>query len=458
MASGRWATERSGNGLPENGHETPELPISEDTTITSRTSRPRWPPKAVAAVPNRMRQLSGTLSGASTDRRRHRPNPVHQATDSGNRRLVQRQSRPARCPADERLGERPRAVRASRACRCRGRFRRSVMPSAPRTASSGGRRAAAFMNSVQIGSAACEPVRPIGWLSSKPTQTTVSSSGVKPTNQASRRSLVVPLLPAASSVNPSARAPAPVPSLITLRIMFVTRNVVSGRATGLPGASLRPQRSRSRPRCGRCALQRPDGAAVGEQRVGLRHLERRQLEDAERDRRKRPAAACRRRPGATARRPVEADLLADANRAEVARHGERAAPGDLAVVVVVVLRLPDLVVERERGRLVERQRRRREVGAPFFGRALERGEVDERLEDRSRLAARRRRAVVLRLVVRAAADHRQDLAGSRIDGDQRRLGALAASCAAARAARRRASRPLRTASSAARCRLRSSVV
>ena len=90
---------------------------------------------------------------------------------------------------------------------------------------------ARFMNSTQIGSAACAPLKPTGWLSSKPTQTTVSSSGVKPTNHASRRSLVVPVLPAASSVNPAARTPAPVPSLITLRIMFVTRNVVSGRAT-----------------------------------------------------------------------------------------------------------------------------------------------------------------------------------------------------------------------------------
>ena len=32
-------------------------------------------------------------------------------------------------------------------------------------------------------------------------------------------------------MNPAARAPAPVPSFSTLRIMFVTRNVVSGRAT-----------------------------------------------------------------------------------------------------------------------------------------------------------------------------------------------------------------------------------
>src|SRR5687768_18087693 len=79
------------------------------------------------------------------------------------------------------------------------------------------------MNDVQIGSAACDPLKPSGWLSSRPTHTTVSSSGVKPTNHASRRSLVVPVLPAASREKPAARAPAAVPSLRTLRIMLVDR-------------------------------------------------------------------------------------------------------------------------------------------------------------------------------------------------------------------------------------------
>ena len=64
---------------------------------------------------------------------------------------------------------------------------------------------------------------PSGVLSSMPTQTTVRSSGVKPTNQASRWSLVVPDLPAASSLNPDERADAPVPSSRTLCIMLVTR-------------------------------------------------------------------------------------------------------------------------------------------------------------------------------------------------------------------------------------------
>ena len=57
------------------------------------------------------------------------------------------------------------------------------------------------MNVAQIGSAACAPLSPMGWLSSRPTQTTVKSSGVNPANHASRSSLVVPVFPAASSSN-----------------------------------------------------------------------------------------------------------------------------------------------------------------------------------------------------------------------------------------------------------------
>ena len=114
--------------------------------------------------------------------------------------------------------------------------------------------------------------------------------------------------------------------------------------------------------------------------------------------------------------------------AEVARHGERPPPRDLAVVLVVVARLPDPVVEGEGRRLVDRQRRRRQVGAPLLGGELERRQVHERLEDGAGLPARGDGAVVLRLVVRAAADHGEDVAAARVDGDERglrRLGALA---------------------------------
>ena len=67
------------------------------------------------------------------------------------------------------------------------------------------------MNCVQMGSAACAPLRPTGWLSSKPTQTLAVSCGVKPRNQASVKSLVVPVLPPAGRM--SALAPCPVSTL-----------------------------------------------------------------------------------------------------------------------------------------------------------------------------------------------------------------------------------------------------
>src|SRR5687768_16742561 len=87
------------------------------------------------------------------------------------------------------------------------------------------------MKSTQIGTAALDPDNPVGALSSKPTQTTHSRSAVNPANQASRRSLVVPVLPAASAVKPIDRAAAAVQLLSTPRIMFTTRKVDSGRAT-----------------------------------------------------------------------------------------------------------------------------------------------------------------------------------------------------------------------------------
>ena len=103
-----------------------------------------------------------------------------------------------------------RAARAWPACRCRGSMSAKLMPSGT---SNGDARAAGerALHELRSRSAAppATPLRPTGWLSSNPTQTTVSSSGVKPTNQASRRSLVVPVLPAASSVKPArARAGA----------------------------------------------------------------------------------------------------------------------------------------------------------------------------------------------------------------------------------------------------------
>ena len=124
---------------------------------------------------------------------------------------------------------------------------------------------------------------------------------------------------------------------MTLRIMLVTRNVVSVRAMVFAGrrpAAARPCRPLTIREIAWSGLSR---AAVGEQRVGARDLERCGFEHAERDRRVGP----RRRAGADAP-PQRRDLvvsgrLGDLDRGDVARQGERAAqrdrPFELAVVV-----------------------------------------------------------------------------------------------------------------------------
>ena len=82
-----------------------------------------------------------------------------------------------------------------------------------------------FMKFVQMGAAPLPPVIWAlvrlsmswrrSWRLSKPTQTLVTKLGVKPVNQASVLSLVVPVLPAVGAVNPSARTRRPVPWLTT---------------------------------------------------------------------------------------------------------------------------------------------------------------------------------------------------------------------------------------------------
>ena len=91
-------------------------------------------------------------------------------------------------------------------------------------------------------------------------------------------------------------------------------------------------------------------------------------------------------------------------------------------------------------------------------RQVERRQEDERLERRSGLAFRRRRPVVLRPLVRAAADHREDVARAR---DRWRPAPPAAGRVAGSRLAKRASisaTPLATTSCATRCRCRSSVV
>src|SRR5690606_5648522 len=86
---------------------------------------------------------------------------------------------------------------------------RQSMPSSPASRALLGKR----LNSCdQTRIAPVEPYRPVGWLSSLPTQATARWSPVYPANQLSRLSLLVPVLPAAaSSPRPSATSRRPVP-------------------------------------------------------------------------------------------------------------------------------------------------------------------------------------------------------------------------------------------------------
>src|SRR5690606_14760913 len=85
-----------------------------------------------------------------------------------------------------------------------------------------------FMSALHIGSAARAPERPTRPLLSNPTQTPATRSGENPTNQASRKSSVVPVLPATAPRTPRERALAPVPRSITPSMSDVIRYASAG--------------------------------------------------------------------------------------------------------------------------------------------------------------------------------------------------------------------------------------
>ena len=103
----------------------------------------------------------------------------------------------------------------------RSRFPRSYEPYFPGAlkARAGTARAARVMKSDQMGSAYRAPEAfGIGAGSSIPTQTPTTRDDVKPTNQASCPSLVVPVLPPDGNVTPRNRAALPVPRSSTSRM------------------------------------------------------------------------------------------------------------------------------------------------------------------------------------------------------------------------------------------------
>ena len=124
---------------------------------------------------------------------------------------------------------------------------------------------------------------------------------------------------------------------------------------------------------------------------------------------------------------VVAGVLRDVNGRQVSRVRERVPQRDRPVVLVlVVLGRPDLIVELERLRFVVDNRRGCHVGLALCQGLLEGRQIHERFEDRSRLPSRHDGTVVLRLVIGTAADKGEQLAGARIDGDERGLGLPAA--------------------------------
>ena len=114
--------------------------------------------------------------------------------------------------------------------------------------------------------------------------------------------------------------------------------------------------------------------------------------------------------------------LGDLDRRDIARARQRPSQRDRTVVLVIVVAgLIVLVLVQERRWFVGDDRRRRQVGPSVSERLLEGGKIDERLEDRAGLPPGADHAIELRLVVGASADPGEDLAGSRVDRDQRRL-------------------------------------
>ena len=125
------------------------------------------------------------------------------------------------------------------------------MPSGASNGTLGRPASAVFMNSVQIGSAAWVPLRRQRLV----VVVADPDDGEQLGREADEPGVaqVVGRAGLAGGVEreAAARAPAPVPSLMTLRIMLVTRNVVSARATALRRRRLRLRALARRPRCDR---------------------------------------------------------------------------------------------------------------------------------------------------------------------------------------------------------------
>ena len=147
------------------------------------------------------------------------------------------------------------------------RDRQLHQPRGPRRSRSGTARSASRMKCTQIGTAVRAPSSPSpsGRSWSKPTQTVATRFWLKPLNQVSRASLVVPVLPD-RSLRPSASARRPVPRRITSAIMSSRIQAVRRRDDPRRQAGLLQYRAdglRRHRRHPGCRRQQGSGAGIG---------------------------------------------------------------------------------------------------------------------------------------------------------------------------------------------------
>ena len=275
------------------------------------------------------------------------------------------------------------------------------------------------MKSAKIGSAALEPERPIGVPSSNPTHTphrqfrrvahepgvtrAVCRSGLRRHGTAVSRLADTASGPALNHAAQRGRD--------KVRLRRADDRVAAARGR-LPYGTVPAEHGDRRTRRRAPTLRR-------QHRVGRRQLEERDLGGAERQtriRRERPldpeaARGLDDSPGT--------DRQTQARKGYVARPFQRLAQFDGSKERAVgVRRLPHA------GWCIERERLVLQHGSQGVGRIRSRcqgGQRHDRLEGASRLTPGVRGSIELRLAVGATADHRQDVAGPRVQGHERPL-------------------------------------
>ena len=157
---------------------------------------------------------------------------------------------------------------------------------------------------------------------------------------------------------------------------------------------------------------------AGKHRVGRGEIERRDDTGAERERRYVRQVAQARVAGEPEHR-ARADALLQIDGGGIVRFEQRGAQRERVRLLAFAARTP-LRIARRRDVPQVREHRHRRVAL------CQRGSIDQRLERRTRLPPAADRAVVGAARVAGAADHREDVAGRRIDRHEGRLESRAA--------------------------------